>query len=74
MEAVARLRNSPISPRKMRLVAGLVRGMPASEALVRLKHEPKKCAIHVQKLLLSAIANWHEKNEDVEVGDVQLYV
>ncbi|MCC5944054.1 MAG: 50S ribosomal protein L22 [Bernardetiaceae bacterium] len=66
MEAVAKLRNVRISPRKMRLVAGLVRGREVSTALELLKHEPKKGAAFVEKLLLSAAANWENKNADDE--------
>ena len=74
MEAVAKLRNLFISPRKVRLVVDLIRGMKANEALVRLRHEPKKCAIHVEKLLLSAIANWQAKNEDQDIEKTTLFI
>jgi len=74
MEAVARLKKSPIAPRKMRLVADLIRGMKANKAFAVLKHEPKKCAIHLEKLLLAAVASWQDKNKDLALEEVELYV
>lgn len=59
----ARLRNVPTSPRKMRLVADMVRGMEAFKALGVLKYSNKEASVRVEKLLRSAIANWEEKNE-----------
>ncbi len=74
MEAVAKLRNVPTSPRKMRLVADLIRGQKVSKALGILKFEPKNGAIKLEKLLLSAIANWQSKNQDVRLEDADLFV
>ncbi|WP_187264223.1 50S ribosomal protein L22 [Pontibacter beigongshangensis] len=74
MEAVAKLNNVPTSPRKMRLVAGLIRGKSVSKALGLLKFEPNAGAERVEKLLLSALANWQLKNEDARVEDANLYV
>lgn len=74
MEAVAKLRNVPTSPRKMRLVADLIRGQKVSKALGILKFEPKNGAAKLEKLLLSAIANWQAKNEDVRLEDADLFV
>ncbi|TXK50834.1 50S ribosomal protein L22 [Pontibacter qinzhouensis] len=74
MEAVAKLNNVPTSPRKMRLVAGLIRGKSVSKALGLLKFEPNSGAERVEKLLLSALSNWQLKNEDVRVEDANLYV
>ena len=74
MEAVARLKKSPISPRKMRLVADLIRGVRANKAFAILKHKPKNCAIHLEKLLLAAIANWQNKNKGAELEKADLYV
>lgn len=74
MEAVAKLRNVRTSPRKMRLVADLIRGRKVSEALNILKFEPKKGAESLEKLLFSAIANWQSKNEDVRLEEADLYV
>jgi large subunit ribosomal protein L22 len=59
----AKLRNVPTSPRKMRLVADMVRGMEAFRALGVLKFSNKEASARVEKLLRSAIANWEEKNE-----------
>lgn len=74
MEAVARLRNYPTSPRKMRLLADLVRGMDVENALNTLKFSAKHNSIPMEKLLVSAIANWRVKNEGVDVADANLYV
>jgi large subunit ribosomal protein L22 len=59
----AKLRNVPTSPRKMRLVADMVRGMEVNRALGVLKYSSKEAAQRVEKLLRSAIANWEIKNE-----------
>ena len=59
----AKLRNVPTSPRKMRLVADMIRGMEVSRALGVLKFSSKEAAGRVEKLLRSAIANWEQKNE-----------
>lgn len=57
------LKNAPSSPRKMRYVADMVRGMEVFKALGVLKFSNKEAAARVEKLLLSAIANWEQKNE-----------
>lgn len=65
MEAVARLNNCPLSPRKMRLVADQIRGQEVSYALNLLKFNQKKTyAVYVEKLLKSAISNWEQSNEE----------
>jgi large subunit ribosomal protein L22 len=74
MEAVARLRNVPTSPRKMRLLADLIRGMNVDDALNTLKFSTKHPSVPLEKLLLSAIANWSVKNQGVDVVEAQLYV
>ena len=74
MEAVAKLKNLPISPRKVRLVADLIRGASATQGLAILKHTPKKCAIHIEKLLLSAVSNWEHKNEGQSLEEAGLRV
>ncbi|MBL3656819.1 50S ribosomal protein L22 [Fulvivirga sediminis] len=74
MEAVAKLKNVPTSPRKMRLVADLIRGERVNKALNILKFEPKQGAARLEKLLLSAISNWQQSNEDVDLEDADLYV
>ncbi|HBI81980.1 MAG TPA: 50S ribosomal protein L22 [Bacteroidales bacterium] len=73
-KAVARLRNCPTSPRKMRLVVDLVRGKDVNTALNILKFSRKDAAKDVHKLILSAIANWKAKNENVRIEDANLYI
>lgn len=70
MEAVAKLKNYPTSPRKMRLLADLVRGMRVEKALAVLEHNPKHPAVPLRKLVLSAISNWKQKNEDGDEGQL----
>ncbi len=68
------LKNCPTSPRKMRLVADLIRGVDVQQALDILKFNPKEASRRLEKLLLSAIANWRAKNEGVRMEDADLYV
>ena len=70
MEAVAKLRNYPTSPRKMRLLADLIRGMKVEKALAVLEHNPKHPAVPMRKLVLSAISNWKQKNEGGDEGQL----
>jgi len=72
--AFAKLNNCPTSPRKMRLAAGLVRGVEVEKALHILKHSPMQASGRLHKLLLSAIANWQAKNEGIRIEDANLYV
>jgi large subunit ribosomal protein L22 len=74
MEAVARLRNYPTSPRKMRLLADLIRGKEVEEALNILKFSTKDPSVPLEKLLLSAVANWRVKNEGNDVAEAGLFV
>ena len=74
MEAIAKLMNEPTSPRKMRLVADMIRGRKVNDALTVLKFESKSGAPKIEKLLLSAIANWQELNEDERLEDADLYI
>lgn len=74
MEAIAKLLNVPTPPRKMRLVADMVRGRKVNDALNILKFESKNGAAKIEKLLLSAIANWQEKNEDEKLEEANLYI
>ncbi len=74
MEAVAKLNNVPTSPRKMRMVADLIRGERVNKALNILKFEPKEGAARLEKLLLSAISNWQQINEDIDLEDADLYI
>lgn len=71
---MAVLKNCPTSPRKMRLVADMVRGEDVNKALDMLKYSPKEASKKVEKLLLSAIANWQNKNEGVRVEDSNLFI
>ena len=68
------LRDCPTSPRKMRLVADMIRGMEVNTALDVLKFSSKEASRKVEKLLLSAIANWQAKNEGVRLEESNLYV
>ncbi len=71
--AFAKLNDVPTSPRKMRLVVDMIRGMEAFRALGVLKYSNKEAAARIEKLLRSAIANWEAKNErKAESGE--LYV
>ncbi|WP_109698263.1 50S ribosomal protein L22 [Chitinophaga deserti] len=74
MEAVAKLNNNPTSTRKMRLLADLIRGLDVEKALNILKFHPKHPSTPLEKLLLSAVANWKVKNEGARVEDANLYV
>ena len=68
------LHDVPTSPRKMRLVTDMIRGMAVNRALDVLKFSSKEASRRVEKLLLSAIANWHAKNEGVRLEESNLYV
>lgn len=70
----ARLNNCPTSPRKMRLVADLVRGIEVEKALNVLKFTRKVAAGHLEKLLRSAIANWQAKNEGGRIEEANLVI
>jgi large subunit ribosomal protein L22 len=74
MEAVAKLKNVPTSPRKMRVIADMIRGERVNQALNMLKFEPKVGAAKLEKLLLSAISNWQQKNEDIKIEEADLYI
>ena len=72
--AFAKLKNCPTSPRKMRLVADLVRGVEVNKALQILKFNTKEASGRLEKLLLSAVANWQVKNEDTRMEESGLFV
>lgn len=75
MEAVAKLNNCPVSPRKMRLLANQIRGMEVNKALNTLKFSQRRqYAIRLEKLLISAINNWEKKNDGERVEDNNLVV
>ena len=72
--AYAKLNNVPTSPRKMRLVADIIRGVEVNRALDILKYTKKEASIRLETLLRSAIANWESKNEaerkELESGNI----
>jgi large subunit ribosomal protein L22 len=72
--AFAKLNNCPTSPRKMRLVADMIRGAKVERALQLLKFSNKEASRKVEKLVLSAIANWEAKNEDASLEDADLFI
>jgi len=72
--AFAKLNNCPTSPRKMRLVADLVRGVQIEKALAILRFNSKEASRKLEKLLMSAIANWQAKNEDGDIEAADLFI
>ena len=72
--AVAYLHDVPTSPRKMRLVADLIRGQRVAHALSLLKYETKHPAARLEKLLMSAISNWESKNKETKLEEADLFV
>jgi large subunit ribosomal protein L22 len=74
MEAIAKLKNYPTGPRKMRLLADVIRGMEVEKALSLLEHHPQHNAVPLAKLLRSAVANWEQGNEGKSAADEGLVV
>lgn len=74
MEAIAKLRNVPTSPRKMRYVVDLIRNKPVASALSTLQYLDQSGSYFVDKVLRSAIANWQAKNPELNLEDANLYV
>ncbi|MEG1634614.1 MAG: 50S ribosomal protein L22 [Rikenellaceae bacterium] len=72
--AIASLKSCPTSPRKMRLVADIIRGIEINKALGILKYSTKDASNKLEKLLRSAIANWEAKNTDLRLEDTELCV
>ena len=72
--AFAKLNDCPTSPRKMRLMSDLIRGNEVEKALSVLRFSPKESSKRLEKLLLSAIANWQAKNEDADIEKAGLYI
>lgn len=72
--ATAKLNNCPSSPRKMRLVADIIRGVEVQKALAILKYSKQHASEKLEKLLLSAIANWQEKNSEADIEEAGLFV
>lgn len=70
----ASLRNVPTAPRKMRLVADMIRGQKANVALNLLKFDAKHASLSLEKLLMTAIADWQQANNDVDFEDADLVV
>jgi large subunit ribosomal protein L22 len=73
-KAFAILRNCPTSPRKMRLVADMIRGQEVNKAIDMLRFNPKEASGRLEKLVLSAIANWQNKNEGARIEENNLIV
>ncbi len=71
---IAKLKNHRISARKTRLVADLIRGKEVNKALAILRFTRKASAPFIEKLLVSAINNWEQKNPDRSLDDVELFV
>jgi large subunit ribosomal protein L22 len=74
MEALAKLNNYPTGPRKMRLIADVIRGLDIDKALAILEFHPQHNAQPLAKLLKSAIANWEQKNDGLSAADSNLVV
>ncbi len=74
MKSVAILKKYPTSPRKARLVVDLIRGMDVVKALDLLKHDTREISHPIEKLLLSSISNWQNKNTDASSNDASLYI
>ena len=72
--AIAKLNNCPTSPRKMRIVADLVRGKSVDQALDIFRFSQKEASRKHEKLLLSAISNWQAKNKEANIEDANLYI
>ncbi|WP_419241564.1 50S ribosomal protein L22 [Cardinium endosymbiont of Nabis limbatus] len=73
MEAIAKLRKLPISARKIGLLAALIRGRSVVRSLAILESKPQQAAVHLRKLLLSAISNW-QNNNDTDLEEVPIFV
>lgn len=74
MQAIAKLNNIPSSPRKMRLLADLIRGERVDKALNILKFSPRHSSRELEKLVLSAVANWETNNPEESVEDANLTI
>ena len=72
--AIAKLNNCPTSPRKMRIVADLVRGKSVDQALDIFRFSQKEASRKLEKLLLYAISNWQVKNKEANIEDANLYI
>lgn len=72
--AFAKLNDCPTSPRKMRLVADMIRGKRVDNALAMLRFSTKEASNRLEKLLLSALSNWQAKNESLKIEEQELIV
>ena len=72
--AIAKLNNCPTSPRKMRIVADLVRGKSVDQAIDIFRISQKEASRKLEKLLLSAISNWQTKNKEDNIEEANLYI
>ncbi len=72
--AFAKLNNVPTSPRKMRLVVDMIRGKEVNNALGILRYSSKEASRKIEKLVLSAVNNWQQKNEGSRIEDNQLFI
>ena len=72
--AIAKLNNCPTSPRKMRLIADQIRGLDINIALNILKTDRKESSGKMEKLLLSCMANWKQKNKDKTIENTDLFI
>lgn len=72
--AIAVLKNCPTSPRKMRLVADMIRGVEVNNALNLLKYSSKEASNSLEKLVMSAVANWQQKNTGARIEDSNVVV
>ena len=74
MEAAAKLRNVPISSRKIGILANLIRGHSVAKSLAMLQHKSQECAVQLRKLLLSAISNWQQHYEGIPLEEARLFI
>ena len=74
MEAVAKLRNVPISSRKIGMLTTLIRGQSVAKSLTVLQHKSQECAVQVRKLLLSAISNWQNHYTGIPLEEARLFI
>jgi large subunit ribosomal protein L22 len=74
LKAFASLNDCPTSPRKMRLVVDLIRGKEVNKALDILRFTQKEAAKRVEKLLMSAVSNWQNKNQGARIEEAGLFV
>jgi len=73
-KAFAILRNCPTSPQKMRLVVDMIRGKEVNNALDILRYSPQEATRKIEKLVMSAVNNWQQKNEGSRLEDNQLFI